>query len=146
MGIQSLIDETPMDVRAENFKESGNEAYKLSLKMKKDWTEATAKRAADKEAAEKEREKTKAPAPVLSPQQEKAEASEVTHLAKLHEAAHKRLLDAVTYYSQGLDVEHDEAHNPDGTARLSKRLKAQILVNRALVHLALQNYGRAQND
>ena len=123
LGIQSMIDETPLDERAANFKDSGNEAYKLSLKMKKDWTEATAKR----EAAAKAAAESKQPAKKLTLQEQKDEDYEVSHLKKLKESAHKRLLDAVTYYTQALDVELDPLQTENGKLHLTKRLKAQIL-------------------
>ena len=142
MGIQSIIDETPLDTRAENFKDSGNEAYKLSIKMSKDFAEGTAKR----EAMLKEREALGDKAPKLSPQQEKDDAYEANHLVKLKESAGKRLVDAITYYTQALDVELDSVHTEQGKLKMSRHLKAQILVNRALVHMTMQNYGRTQTD
>ena len=142
LGIQSLIDETPLDDRAESFKTSGNEAYKLSLAMKKEWTETTAKRAADEAA----RVAAKLPPKELTPAEAKAEATELKLLAKLQESAAKRLQDSVAYYTQGLDVEVDAAQTDNGRLKISRHLKAQILANRALVHIALQNYGRAQDD
>lgn len=135
-GIQGLIDETPMDTRAENFKDSGNEAYKLSLRMTKDHKEGIAKR----EAAEKARIAAGLPKPVMTAQEKKDDDYDVKHLEKLVESARKRLIDAVEYYSQALDVE------ADGTGKIRPHLKAQIYANRALVHLTMKNYGRAQAD
>ena len=149
MGIQSMIDETPLDVRAENFKDSGNEAYKLSVKMKKDFAEGTLKREAlvkEREEAAAKAKESKQPLKKMTEKEEKDDAYEVAHLKKLQEASHKRLIDAVAYYTQALDVELDPTQTQGGKIRMSAHLKAQILVNRSLVHLTLQNYGKVQAD
>lgn len=141
-GIQSIIDETPIDARAENFKDSGNEAYKLSVRMTKDHKEGMAKR----EAAEAERLAKGLPKPILTSEQEKEEKYELAHLAKLVESSKKRLIDAVVYYTQALDVEGDAEREGASSTKISKHLKAQIYANRALVHMTMQNYGKTQAD
>jgi len=163
MGIQSLVDETPLDSRMENFKDSGNEAYKLATRMKKEYKEGMDKREKEEKEWQDKLDAAKAagkPLPKKSADEEKKEKDDFAHLNKLKESSRKRMLDAIGYYTQGLDVERDameqhaaqlKRHDPDDgpppkPPHINKHLMAQLLSNRALVHLSMENYGRAQAD
>jgi hypothetical protein len=81
--IQALSAESPADERAENFKSSGNEAYKLAIATKE-------KLAKELEKPENERD---------------SEAVE-----KLRSAVRKRYEDAFDYYSHGIAAEPTSKH------------------------------------
>ena len=112
--LDAIISETPADERAEHFKTSGNEAYSLAAKMKK-------------ELAALDEKKEKVEAKKLKKEEIKEEDKiDEDHYRKLKSALPKRFADALEYYGQALEQK-----------MFSKHLKCQIYLNRAQVHLTM---------
>jgi len=121
--LDAIISETPADERAEHFKTSGNEAYSLASKMKKELA-----------ALEQKREKLEMKK--LNKEEIKDEDKiDEDHYKKLKSAIPKRFQDALEYYGQALEQN-----------MFSKHLKCQIYLNRAQVHLSMENYGKCCDD
>lgn len=121
--LDAIISETPADERAEHFKTSGNEAYSLASKMKKELA-----------ALDEKREKLQTKK--LNKEEVKEEDKvDEDHYQKLKSAIPKRFADALEYYGQALEQN-----------MFSKHLKCQIYLNRAQVHLTMENYGKCCDD
>ncbi len=130
--LHALAGEERTEDRVEVFKQSGNEAYKLAMALKQDADKAElsiatlseTRRSRSQSETEEEAAAAERELELLS---DKVERQRLQHV--------KKLQDAYVYYSQAVELR-----------TFLPTLASSCLSNRALVSLALQNYGRALQD
>ena len=131
--LQALAGEERTEDRVEVFKQSGNEAYKLAMKLKQEADKAEQSIAALTEgrrgpsAPSESEEETARLDRELELLEDRGERQRSQHV--------KKLQDAYVYYSQAIELR-----------TFLPILSSSCFSNRALVSLALHNHGRALQD